>query len=90
MVQPSDEAIREKAYYLWEAEGKPHGREHEFWQRAAVALSTPAKLKTLPKAPPKKMKAEAKPVKAAASKTKAPPAKATKPAAKRAVKPKKK
>ncbi len=90
MVQPSDDAIREKAYYLWEEEGKPHGREHEFWQRAAVALSTPVKLKTLPKAAPKKVKAEAKPVKAAASKTKAAPVKATKPVAKKLAKPKKK
>jgi DUF2934 family protein len=30
-----DEArIRERAYHLWEADGRPHGREREFWERA--------------------------------------------------------
>ena len=27
--------IRERAYHLWEAEGRPHGREGEFWERAS-------------------------------------------------------
>jgi hypothetical protein len=26
--------IRERAYYLWEADGKPHGRDVEYWERA--------------------------------------------------------
>lgn len=26
--------IRERAYHLWEADGRPHGREEEFWERA--------------------------------------------------------
>jgi hypothetical protein len=26
--------IRQRAYHLWEAEGKPHGRDVEFWERA--------------------------------------------------------
>jgi hypothetical protein len=26
--------VRERAYHLWEAEGKPHGRDVEFWERA--------------------------------------------------------
>ena len=26
--------IRERAYHLWEAEGRPHGREAEHWERA--------------------------------------------------------
>lgn len=29
------ELIRERAYLLWEADGRPCGREHEFWARAA-------------------------------------------------------
>ena len=28
-------AIRERAYHLWESEGRPHGREAEFWERAS-------------------------------------------------------
>ena len=26
--------IRERAYHLWEADGRPEGRENEFWERA--------------------------------------------------------
>lgn len=26
--------IRERAYHLWEEDGRPHGREREFWERA--------------------------------------------------------
>jgi hypothetical protein len=27
-------AVRETAYFLWEQDGKPHGREQEYWFRA--------------------------------------------------------
>lgn len=90
---PADEAaIREQAYYFWEAEGRPEGREQEFWQRAAVAVAEKGQLDTLTKGAPKRGKAEAKlkaakaapkvkaasKVKAAASTAKAAPAKAAK------------
>jgi hypothetical protein len=29
-----DERVRLRAYYLWEAEGRPLGRNDEFWDRA--------------------------------------------------------
>jgi hypothetical protein len=29
-----DQRIRERAYHLWEQEGRPHGRDQEFWERA--------------------------------------------------------
>ncbi|MEJ0019974.1 MAG: DUF2934 domain-containing protein [Acetobacteraceae bacterium] len=29
-----DRRIRERAYHLWEEDGRPHGREAEFWERA--------------------------------------------------------
>lgn len=29
-----EQRVRERAYHLWEAEGKPHGRDVEFWERA--------------------------------------------------------
>jgi hypothetical protein len=37
--RPNDRAdheqrIRELAYHLWEQEGRPYGRDVEFWQRA--------------------------------------------------------
>ena len=52
--------IRERAYHLWEADGRPHGGEEEFWERArelvgmeesagAAELPNPA---TLPGADP--------------------------------------
>lgn len=34
----SDEAIRERAYDIWEREGRPHGRDFEHWVRAQVEL----------------------------------------------------
>jgi hypothetical protein len=29
-----EQRVRERAYLLWEADGKPHGRDVEFWERA--------------------------------------------------------
>jgi hypothetical protein len=29
-----EQHIRERAYHLWEMEGKPHGRDTEYWERA--------------------------------------------------------
>jgi hypothetical protein len=26
--------LRERAYFLWEREGRPEGHAHEFWERA--------------------------------------------------------
>jgi hypothetical protein len=26
--------VRRRAYELWEEEGRPHGKDHEFWYRA--------------------------------------------------------
>ncbi len=34
-TNPAREArVRERAYHLWEADGKPHGRDLEYWERA--------------------------------------------------------
>ena len=30
-----DERIRKRAYHLWKADGEPHGRDAEFWERAS-------------------------------------------------------
>mgnify|MGYP001602849670 CR=1 FL=1 len=74
-------AIREQAYYFWEQDGRPEGRETEYWQRASVAVTEKAQLDTLTKAPPKpKAKAAgakaAPKLKAAASAARAAPVKA--------------
>ncbi len=29
-----DQRIRERAYHLWEADGRPHGGDAEYWERA--------------------------------------------------------
>lgn len=82
-----DAAIREQAYYFWEQDGRPDGRETEYWQRAVMALTDKAQLDMLTKPAPKKAAAKAKtvakppavakaPKKIAASKAKAAPAKA--------------
>jgi len=34
LVNPLIPKIREKAYYIWEANGKPFGRDKEFWEQA--------------------------------------------------------
>jgi hypothetical protein len=30
----AEQRIRERAYHLWEADGRPHGRDTEYWERA--------------------------------------------------------
>jgi len=37
-----DERIRERAYHLWENNGRPPGRDQEFWERVRelVAIET--------------------------------------------------
>jgi len=34
MHSDRDARIRQRAYEIWEAEGRPHGKEHEHWRRA--------------------------------------------------------
>ena len=33
------ERIRQRAYQLWEQEGRLHGREHEYWLRAEAEVA---------------------------------------------------
>ncbi|WP_419728999.1 DUF2934 domain-containing protein [Lichenicola sp.] len=33
-----DARIRERAYHLWEADGRPHGRHDEYWERASELI----------------------------------------------------
>ena len=53
-THPTDEsAIREQAYFLWEQDGRPEGREMEYWQRATVVAAEKGQMDTIAKAPPK-------------------------------------
>lgn len=78
--RPADEeAIRRKAYHFWEEEGRPEGRETEFWMRAVVALTDKAQADTIVDDTPKDNKPKNNKPKAAASRSRAAPAKASKP-----------
>jgi hypothetical protein len=35
-----EDHIRERAYHLWEASGRPPGRDVEFWHRACETVAT--------------------------------------------------
>ena len=36
MQADHEKRVRDRAYYLWEKEGSPPGRDKEFWERAAL------------------------------------------------------
>lgn len=45
MAENVEHLIRERAYFLWEAEGRPDGRDHEHWLRAEAEVTAAAKAK---------------------------------------------
>ncbi len=60
-----ESAIREHAYFLWENDGRPFGRDAEFWERARQEMTA----LMVPKATKAKAAAsEAKPTKAGGKK----------------------
>jgi hypothetical protein len=73
----NDAAVRERAYLLWEQEGRPAGRDMEFWTRAQVAVTGSDQLKHLTKPAPKRTKAAGK-MESAASALEATPVKSAK------------
>jgi hypothetical protein len=36
--QPREQAIRERTYQIWEAEGRPDGKELDYWLRAEAEV----------------------------------------------------
>jgi hypothetical protein len=38
MTNPTEKEIMNRAYEIWEQNGKPEGREDEFWQQAEKEL----------------------------------------------------
>ena len=46
--------IRERAYALWEQEGRPEGREWDHWVRAASEVVSPTSEPAMEAAPAKK------------------------------------
>ena len=39
VATPLDERIRLRAYQLWESDGRPAGRDEEFWERARELIA---------------------------------------------------
>ena len=42
MMTITEAAVRERAYYIWEREGRPQGRELQHWQAAVRELTLEA------------------------------------------------
>ena len=42
MEQVSDSAVRERSYFIWLAEGKPHGHDLDHWLRAQAEFKAGA------------------------------------------------
>jgi membrane protein involved in colicin uptake len=87
-----EERLRLQAYHLWEADGRPHGRSDEYWQRARELLERETSADSASGAPAKKTtrtKLNAAPVNTDhVDAPKAKPKAASKPVAKKAAKPK--
>lgn len=65
----TETVVRTRAYEIWEAEGRPHGRDAEHWFRALEEVAAgPAMTTPEPKAPVKRAAKKA----AGAATTKAP------------------
>ena len=44
--QPTDEEIARYAYYLWEADGRIHGRDMDYWLQAKAHLTAEREYET--------------------------------------------
>jgi hypothetical protein len=40
VAETLERRIRERAYYIWEASGRPPGRDEEFWRQACEVIAT--------------------------------------------------
>jgi hypothetical protein len=38
MLKPTEQEIAERAFDIWERQGRPQGREDEFWRQAELEL----------------------------------------------------
>ncbi len=72
ITDDTNNAIRERAYHIWESAGRPDGRADEHWHQAMhEVISAP------PMTTPEKPKAKKAPAKKATTAAKKTPAKAT-------------
>ena len=71
-MQITEQAVRERAYYIWEGEGRLHGKADAHWMRAEAELSIVAPAKSVARAPVRKAEGAAKVAKLAAKAAPAP------------------
>ena len=50
MNKDKEQRIREEAYHIWVAEGRPHGRQEEHWRKARALVSKDTASPKLPRA----------------------------------------
>ncbi|MGI4984689.1 MAG: DUF2934 domain-containing protein [Janthinobacterium lividum] len=91
--QSSEDAIRTRAYHLWEDDGRPAGRADEYWEKArALVESTPVAQSAEPTqgtdAPPKSARVKKATSAGDADAAGSPPTPAEKPAATKRAAPK--
>ncbi|MGO8917630.1 MAG: DUF2934 domain-containing protein [Stellaceae bacterium] len=51
MESDRERLIRERAYEIWESEGRPKGRDVEHWRQAAAEIAAAAPAAATPPAP---------------------------------------
>ena len=59
MRVPSEQAIRERAYHLWDGDGRPDGRSIDYWLQAARELEEEAARSATAAVQPAALKAKA-------------------------------
>ena len=74
----SEDSIRERAYKIWEREGRPHGREYDHWVQARVELLAEATVSERPRTTTQVSTAAPKPAVAKAGRELRPAARAKK------------
>ncbi len=58
--ETAKQAVAQRAYAIWEAEGRPDGREVDHWLRAEAEVSTAA-VELAPKRQPRRVAATRRP-----------------------------
>ena len=55
-----EEAIRERAYAIWEEEGRPHGKDLDHWHRAEAQINAAAARQQNPAVAPSNRRASSR------------------------------
>ncbi len=45
-AKKTDERVRVRAYHLWEQDGRPHGKNDEYWSRALAEIQAEERERT--------------------------------------------